>query len=227
MVTRFDEFVRRLETDSIGKERKLGKFGPFTAYLVDAERIRDSSKTLQEFSDYGTHVTFPRDIPAGELWIDSKVGESERGFLVEEAVNIARLMDSGMSKSKAYDAAERINKAHREKADGVKPNDRTIPEGLRESELETVDGITVWIVDGHKVRDHFKTDFVEGGHGYVYPWIPKDEVWIDADVRPDERRFVLAHEMHEREDMKDTGMGYQKAHRRAAEYEFKLRRPHG
>ncbi len=228
MVTRFDECVRRiLETDSIGKTFKLGRFGPFVVYLVNAERIRNTSKALEEFSDYGTHVTFPRDIPEGELWIDSKVEESERAFLIEEAINIERLMASGMSKSKAYDAAEEINKAHREKADGVKPSDKKIPEGLREKKLETTDGVTVWIVDGHKVRDHFKTDFVEGGHGYVYPWIPKDEVWIDKNVRPDERRFVLAHEMHERKDMKDTGMGYQKAHRRAAEYEFKLRRSHG
>jgi hypothetical protein len=58
--------------------------------------------------------------------------------------------------------------------------------------------ISIWIVDGRLVRSVFDVDFTEGGHDYVYEFVPQNEVWIDNDLEESERPFVLLHELHER-----------------------------
>ena len=35
------------------------------------------------------------------------------------------------------------------------------------------------LVDGNVVRCTYKTDYTEGGHGQVYPWVPKREIWVE------------------------------------------------
>ncbi len=83
--------------------------------------------------------------------------------------------------------------------------------------------IKVWIVKGENVRDLFFLDFTEGGHGYVYSFIPKDEIWIDDDVEPDEIKFVLLHELHER-NLMSKGMKYEPAHIRSSNIEYYCRK---
>ena len=52
------------------------------------------------------------------------------------------------------------------------------------------------------VGDFFYIDFTEGGHDKVFDFIPKKEIWIDDDLNPEERLFILVHELHERNLMK-------------------------
>lgn len=42
--------------------------------------------------------------------------------------------------------------------------------------------IQVWIVDGFCLRDVFDIEFTEGGHDYVYEFVPVNEIWIDDDL---------------------------------------------
>ena len=79
--------------------------------------------------------------------------------------------------------------------------------------------IKVWIVDGELVRDLFFIEFTEGGHDKVYHFIPKREVWIDDDVSKKEIKFILLHELHER-NLMSKGWNYQKAHRDSSRIEF-------
>jgi hypothetical protein len=65
----------------------------------------------------------------------------------------------------------------------------------------STDKLKIWIVDGEAVRTFLFIDFTEGGHGIVYSFIPKDEVWIDDDLSVQERKYVLLHELHERKLM--------------------------
>ena len=58
--------------------------------------------------------------------------------------------------------------------------------------------VKIWVVNGELVRDLFFLDFTEGGHDLIYPFVPKNEVWIDDDVSPKELKFILLHELHER-----------------------------
>jgi hypothetical protein len=83
----------------------------------------------------------------------------------------------------------------------------------------TQDGTKVYIVDGNIVRHMLDTAFTQGGHGYVYKYIPKDEIWVEKVVNSDDQRHNMAHEMEEYDLMKYRGLTYAKAHKIAIEDE--------
>jgi hypothetical protein len=73
------------------------------------------------------------------------------------------------------------------------------------------------------VRSVFDIDFTEGGHDYVYEFVPKNEVWIDDAIMAVERAYVLLHELHERNRMAE-GWPYSKAHAESSRLEYHCRR---
>ena len=83
--------------------------------------------------------------------------------------------------------------------------------------------LSVWSIDGCLVRTLFFIDFTEGGHHYIYDFIPENEVWIDNDLLSEEIPFVLLHELHERKLMKKLGWKYHRAHRHASQLEWLCR----
>ena len=221
-----DTFLEFVRSDVIDR-RHLSDERGHHVFLVNGEKVRGLSRTLEEFTDYAIHDDFPRDIPESEVWVDSAMAAERRRLLVEEALNRAKYLAAGFSSKDAYDKALARSKAHLEKLSGRKTARKhgKVPSGIRLRKYKDLPGgMTAWIVDTDLVRKTFKTDFVEGGNGYAYPWQPKDEVWIADDARPDEREFILDHETHELADMRDRGMGYQEAHERASTHEYNLRR---
>ncbi|MBU2053184.1 MAG: hypothetical protein KJ721_03000 [Nanoarchaeota archaeon] len=84
--------------------------------------------------------------------------------------------------------------------------------------MQEFKGIKVWLVNGELVRDIFYIDFSEGGHDKVYFFVPEKEIWIDDDITPHERKFVLLHELHERILMA-KGMKYIQAHESSSKIE--------
>lgn len=85
-------------------------------------------------------------------------------------------------------------------------------------------GFKIYLVDGNKVRrDHVQ--FVQGGHGLVYPWITKDEIWIDDILRVKARDYyaVRLHELYEAVKMRDQAWSYSKAHAMANKIEKEYR----
>ena len=83
--------------------------------------------------------------------------------------------------------------------------------------------IKVFIVDGEAVRNQYSVDFTEGGHWLVYNFIPKGEIWIDDDIEPNERKYILGHEIYEMRAMKNLKIPYEQAHKMASKYEKSLR----
>ncbi len=83
-------------------------------------------------------------------------------------------------------------------------------------------GVQVWFVKGRLVRSCYDVEFTEGGHDYVYEFVPENEVWIDDDIHEDERGFVLFHELHER-NLMAKGMDYDTAHEAASRLERRYR----
>ena len=71
--------------------------------------------------------------------------------------------------------------------------------------------IDIWLVDGKYVREHYYLDFTQGGHNFIYDFIPRFEIWIDDDLSSDERPAVIAHELYEQSLMHD-GIDYNHAH---------------
>ena len=75
-----------------------------------------------------------------------------------------------------------------------------------------------YLVNGEYIRSNLKDEFsdgiafTEGGNGYRYEWIPKDEIWLDLCEATNELSFTLIHELHERYLMGHNGMDYDSAH---------------
>src|SRR5207248_3813658 len=84
--------------------------------------------------------------------------------------------------------------------------------------------VEVWLVDGNLARSYYKTDYTEGGHGYVYPWVPRPQIWIEDGVDRREVPFIVAHEYLERRLMRDAGMEHDPAHEVCSTVEFDLRK---
>ena len=93
----------------------------------------------------------------------------------------------------------------------------------KEHLFDLPDGTRIFRVDGPAVRRQHVA-FVEGGHGYVYPWIPKREVWIERMLNRQDECHNTIHELTEQHAMRHHGWSYNRAHAMADRIEQRLRR---
>jgi hypothetical protein len=207
-------------------EKKIETVDDFDVWSVDGKYIRE--KIDEEFTNFGQHFRF-RFIPTHEFWIDKEHAPGEEHFFVDHLLIENRLMAGGMTYDRAIEKADRAERRERRKVDYLK---KGITPGMTKKELVAkahktrleayCRSLSVWLVDGQVVRDVFFVDFTEGGHDKVYDFIPPREVWLDDDLEPGERKFVLLHEVHERFLM-TRGETYFKAHRSASHIEYYCR----
>lgn len=83
--------------------------------------------------------------------------------------------------------------------------------------------VPVRMVDAELARHLCNSDFVVGGHGYVYGFIPKREIWLDRDMAPQAVACSALHEAVERTLQKQKKMSYDRAHEFANGVESKMR----
>ena len=202
--------------------RKVGKFSVWT---VDGRYIREHRN--EDFTNFGEHYRF-RFIPMYEFWVDKEEAPGEVDFFVHHLLVEWRLMRAGAEYDNALaygdrsERAERFKSKRAKKVRKLRSNAAFIRRIHRKLLAKYCNGICVWLVRGELVRDLYFVDYTEGGHDKVYRFVPSKEVWIDDDLSPTERRFVLLHEVHERRLMAE-GWPYFKAHRSANELEYRCR----
>jgi len=203
---------------------KIDERGDLSVWIVDGAYIRGNVD--EEFTNFGQHYRYPY-IPVNELWIDREAEHNEREFFIDHLLVEHRLMAGGMSYEKALPVADREERKERRRAGDVKKMTRggKLPEGKDVHErlwkkLES--GVSVWIVNGRLVRSVFDIDYTEGGHDYVYEFVPENEVWIDDAIVEPERGYVLLHELHERNRMSKV-WPYSKAHAESSRIEYRCR----
>ncbi len=178
-----------------------GIVADFNVWIVDGAFVRRNLD--KEFTNFGQHHRF-KFIPKNEFWIDREYGGSDEAkYFIENLLVENRLMAGGLAYAEACDRAGRAERAERKKFETVmlaarKPMADIIQQVHKKLLKKYSNGIMVWIVDGKIVRNLLFIDFTEGGHDMVYKFIPEREVWIDDDVSPMERKFILVHELHER-----------------------------
>jgi len=104
------------------------------------------------------------------------------------------------------------------------PDQIKLAKTIKKTFIRTQDGLKIYYIDGGFLRSNIDIDFTVGGHHYVYPFIPRNEVWIDSAYsdRKKETEFFLAHELLEIKRMKE-GKNYVQAHKLANELEETLR----
>lgn len=206
-----------------------------TVYAVNAFAVRNFAQPDEEFGNFATREEFRDLIPKGELWISEKLAPKECAFFIANGLTRLRRQQAGASEERAYDDGLEVERILRERLNGVtfrdgKPHKQVPEEIYLEDYLTLPDPqgpVGVWLVDGNLVRSYYKTDYTEGGHGYVYPWVPRPEIWIEDGVDRREVPFVLSHEYAERRLMRDEGLDYDTAHAIAAKVEFDLRKTRG
>lgn len=198
------------------ESHKPTKVGKYHVVYINSKKFRSLSLRKEEFCIVAIHQDYPKIIKKNEIWIDNSVSVSEIPSLLKGAVNRLKSLErkekgdvpykNGIAKEKLY------RKKHKSKVHKKKYFDIHDKKSVYH----------VFLVDGKSIRDNYKTDFSQGGHGYVYDWIPKDEIWLEKEEF-DECPFILVHEYAELVLMRDKKMKYENAHPIASKIELKFR----
>jgi len=194
-------------------KKLIDKYGDLEIWEIDGEKLRREKDI--EFTNYGIWPDFSY-IPKNELWLDVEKNPDERQFFIDHMLAQWIVNKTTGDNDKAIAKAYKVEAAERKKAgDKSKVFDskgHPHPAKVHQKLLGKTDtGLEVWLINGRLVRSSFFIDFVDGGHHFVYPWVPENEVWLDDDLSPKEYPFVLLHELNEREKMKH-GWSYNRAH---------------
>jgi hypothetical protein len=204
---------------------KIDEWGNLQVWIVDGSYIRGHID--EEFTNFGQHYSLP-SIPKNELWIEKETKTDERQFFIDHLLVEHRLMSQGVPYEKALAEADKVERKERRRAGDVRRlthHGKELPDGQevhRRLWKKLENGLNVWIVNGRLVRSVFDIDFTEGGHDYVYEFVPENEVWIDDAIEEKERGYVLLHELHERNRMA-SGWPYNKAHAESSLLEYRCR----
>ena len=204
---------------------KIDERGNLQVWIVDGSYIRGHID--EEFTNFGQHYGFPY-IRKNELWIEMETKTNERQFFIDHLLVEHRLMEKGVPYDTALVEADKVERRERCRAGDVRRlthDGKELPDGKEVHERlwkKLEKDISVWIVNGRLVRSVFDIDFTEGGHDYVYEFVPENEVWIDDAMEEKERGYVLLHELHERNRMAN-GWSYNKAHAESSRLEYRCR----
>ncbi|MDR3668710.1 MAG: hypothetical protein P4L35_17855 [Ignavibacteriaceae bacterium] len=211
--------------------------------IVDGPLVRQ--KIYPEFVYGGNEQRYLFN-PRHEIWIDNSISVEEYRYTVAHELNERHLMAKfGYSYADAHDSSLRLERklrlsdlndaiVHEAELPKVAPCDcdsvKEIPE-LRDSiklkgiYLQTYavrEGITIWIVNGSVVRRDVFPDFGFSGNDLSYYFIPKNEIWIDAQISCEETEFSIKCELNERQYMA-SGEDYDTAYEKAIKEVNKLR----
>lgn len=204
---------------------KIDERGNLQVWIVDGSYIRGHID--EEFTNFGRHYSFPF-IPKNELWIEKETKDDERKFFIDHLLVEHRLMEKGVPYDKALAEADKVERRERRRAGDMRRlthHGKELPDGKEVHQRlwkKLENGVSVWIINGRLVRSVFDIDFTEGGHNYVYEFVPENEVWIDDAIEEKERGYVLLHELHEHNRMAN-GWPYNKAHAESSRLEYRCR----
>lgn len=196
-------------------------YGNLEIWEVDGEKIRQELDI--EFPNFAMWPDFSY-IPKNELWLDKEHHPDERQFFIDHLLAQWIVLKSGQDNTTAVNKAYRVERSERAKAgDKAKVFDskgQPHPNSVHEKLLSTTTtGLKIYLINGRLVRSAFFIDFMDGGHHFVYPWVPQDEIWIDDDLSPSEYPFVILHELFERQLMSE-GHSYNYSHPKASKIEL-------
>jgi hypothetical protein len=215
----------------------------FEICIVDGPLVRQ--KIYPEFVYGGNEQRYLFN-PKHEIWIDNSISVEEYRYTVAHELNERHLMGSfGYTYSDAHDSSLRLErkmrladeetaKKHEAELPKVTSCDcdsiKEIPELGDSIKLKGIylqlysirNGISIWIVNGSNVRRDIFPDFGFSGNDLAYYFIPKNEIWIDAQISCEETEYSINCELNERQFMV-TGDEYDIAYEKGLREEMKFR----
>jgi hypothetical protein len=196
-----------------------GKKNGFDVWIVDGNVVRQ--KIYNYFLYGGNEQRYPFN-PKGEIWIDHAVSCEEFEMTMAHEMNERHLMAKfGWTYQKAHDSSlalevvmrkryREICLIHEASLHKVAVTDhnnekeiKNIPDSIQLQAIYRVplgqrDGISVWIVDGYKVRAEIFPDFGFSGNDLACHFIPSKEIWIDGQASPEETEYSITSELIQR-----------------------------
>ena len=215
----------------------------FEVCIVDGPLVRQ--KIYPEFLYGGNEQRYLFN-PRHEIWIDNSISIEEYRYTVAHELNETHLMATlGYTYSDAHDSSLRLERKmrladlgaankHERELPKVAPCDcdktEEIPElgdsiklkGIYLQLYSVRMGISIWIVNGSNVRRDIYPDFGFSGNDLAYSFIPKNEIWIDAQTSCEETEYSIVCEITERKYL-DSGNEYNNAYEKGLSEEMKLR----
>ncbi len=200
------------------ERKKVDKIGEYKVYTINTSGHRTEKPDLKIFRTFGTHLSHPDIVPNKEIWINQDIRKEHQQFFIINGINQYEGEKLGRRSWQEY--ADKKEKAMKEKVinQNCKPHidlPSETPKKLYDKYCCGIptpdDDVEVWLVDGDKVRKHFKSYFFEAGSGEVYKWIPRQEIWIEKTVKEEERPALILHEYVEATLMKEKKLDYVKA----------------
>ncbi len=88
------------------------------------------------------------------------------------------------------------------------------------------EGFTLWVVNSDRVCADLYPPFLMGGNDQRYRFNPENEIWLDNYMCVDELETTLAHEVLERNLMRERGWTYDKAHESLRSLDTTIRNRH-
>lgn len=225
--------MKRRYAPKLNKKRYL-MHADCVLYTVNGYAVRNSNQRDEEFGNFATYDEFPDCIGEREVWVSEKLALKEGVFFAANALAYLAQVAAGAPNA-AYDAGVAAERTLRESINGVAFRDgrphKKVPDAIYLSEYVTLPdrkgAVSVRWVDGNLVRSYYKTDYTQGGHHYVYPWVPEQEIWVEDGVDHREIHLIVCHEYLERRLMRDADLQYNRAHGIASALEFDLRKGEG
>ena len=200
--------------------KKIKNANNYDIWLVNGGYIR---KNINEnFVEYDHHLNHSF-VPKNELWVDNETNPDEWIFFIDHMFAELNLVKkTGKNIKEVAGEADVLEKQKREMElkkkhlYKLKNDHKELLGKVRKKFLEKYsnDNVKIWLVDGRMVRDFFFVEYAEGGHDKVYGFIPENEIWIDEILPPEEIKFIIFHELRER-NLMIGGKNYREAHKGA------------
>lgn len=183
-------------------------------FYVDGYQIRQTLDT--DFPIVASHNVDPTSfspkfyIPPGETWVDHRF-KKELDFLLSEEKAIEQVR------------GESYQERRKKLVENARANKSNVNYNLKTAKK---DQFIIVYVDGAVVRRNFDPEFIFGGHGLVYKYVPPGEIWLDFLMDRRDLKHVLLHEITEINLML-RGKNYDIAHEFATAAERESRRKSG
>ncbi len=202
----------------------LGRRQGQDIWIVDGARV--AAEIYPAFIMGGNDQRY-RFNPPGEVWIDNRIGIEELGYTLEHELIERKLMrERGFTYNRAHSegglAREQDLRQRQQRRIANQQRKHPSLRGVYRCYFGKRRGLSIWIVDGNRVRRDFEADFCFGSHDKEFPFIPEGEIWLDAAMSVEEAIFTLAHEQCLRSLMA-SGTSYDEAYVSALETQYRHR----
>ena len=187
--------------------KKINTIGNYAVWLMDGALIR--KEINENFVKCADNNQFGF-VPKNEFWIDEDLDPKEYPYFVDRFIYEKGLLDSGKIIQMLIKKRITLKKERQNSTEFRQISNNTQAKKncwKKNKAIEKYSGkVKVWLVDGNLVRSFFCLITAKAGMiWFILSYLKW--IWIEEAISPQERKFIILHELHERYLM-DQGKSY-------------------